>query len=85
METIAHSDLIHHPAEILTRVQTGESFEITDQGKTIAVLQPPKPSRLEQLRQSGRVREAQPLDFTNLKRTPGVNTQELLADLRADR
>lgn len=41
MERIAHRELRNNSAEILRRVAAGESFEITNHGEVVAVLQPP--------------------------------------------
>lgn len=41
MERIPHRDLRNKSSEILRRVEAGESFEITNHGKVVAMLRPP--------------------------------------------
>jgi Antitoxin of toxin-antitoxin stability system len=41
METVAHREPRNHSAEVLRRVQSGESFEVTNDGHIVAILTPP--------------------------------------------
>jgi len=83
MTTIAHRELRNNSSEILRRVQSGESFEITNHGEVVAVLTPPESAPRRRL--SGRP----PLvigGFTEL--TPvelDHPIQHTLDDLRGDR
>ena len=40
-ETIAHRELRNNSSEILRRVQSGETFNITNHGEIVAILTPP--------------------------------------------
>ena len=41
MERIPHRELRNNSSEVLRRVAKGESFEITNHGDVVAILQPP--------------------------------------------
>lgn len=59
MSSIGVRELRQRASEFLRRVQAGETFEITDRGRAVALLSPiPKAPPLEQLRFSGEVDEA---------------------------
>lgn len=54
MSTIPQQDLRYNSAEILRRVEAGETFVITDNGRAVARLVPSTASPLDVLRESGR-------------------------------
>jgi prevent-host-death family protein len=59
MRRISVRQLRQHASVWLREVQTGESFEITDRGRPVALLAPlPQGGELERLIASGRVRPA---------------------------
>lgn len=56
---ISIRDLRQHASRWLRHVQAGESFEVTDRGRPVALLAPlPRGSELERLVASGRARPA---------------------------
>lgn len=59
MERIGVRELRQRASEMLRRVAAGESLEVTDRGRPVAVLSPvPHGSPLQQLRAAGEVSEA---------------------------
>lgn len=59
MTDVGIRKLRQEASELLRRVQEGETIQITDRGRPVALLAPiPKGSPLEQLRASGQVDEA---------------------------
>ena len=85
MATIPHRDLRNHSAEILRRVEAGETLEITNNGRRVARLVPYTRSPLDALRESGRTRPARRIDVRSLPRATGVSSQEILDDVRGER
>jgi len=53
---INHRELRNNSSEILRSVDNGESFEITNYGRVVALIVPAPLSPLEQLRAAGRIR-----------------------------
>ncbi|MCI2265042.1 type II toxin-antitoxin system Phd/YefM family antitoxin [Sediminivirga luteola] len=84
METIRHRDLRNDSSKVLARVAAGESFAVTNHGDIAAVLLPPGLSELDRLTAAGKVREPRKrgVRFTQLPRTAGHTTQEILDDIR---
>ena len=86
MERIPHRDLRNRSSEILRAVAAGESFEITNHGKVVAVLSPPD-------RMVGGLKVVKPatrrggwLDLEPVELPPGSpSSQEILDELREDR
>jgi prevent-host-death family protein len=81
--------LQQNASAVVSRVESGESIEITDRGRPVARLVPIlSTSPIEALRAAGRVREAsRPLQLTSRppKRPKGKPTlSSVLADMRAD-
>lgn len=67
---------------------SGETIAVTNHGKTVAILSPPHDSRreLDRLRAAGNVRPANPnVKLTDVCRTYGVSSKEVLDDLRGCR
>lgn len=86
MEIIAHRELRNDSAEVLRRAAAGESFEVTNNGRVVAMLIPPPTSPLE------RHLAMQLLTPPSTRRLPRVSrvhtahsAAELLDDLRGDR
>lgn len=81
LPTLAHRDLRNRSAEVLRRVQAGETFQVTNHGEVVAVLTPagvaPRP----------RVRPAAVRGgFANLPRARvDVPTAAVLDELRGER
>jgi len=56
MTTVGVRELRQRASELLRRVEAGETIEVTDRGRPVAVLAPlPEAGRLEQLRAAGEV------------------------------
>jgi prevent-host-death family protein len=59
MATVGIRELRQSASELLRRVQQGETFEITDRGRPVALLSPmPDRGPLERLRAGGQLEEA---------------------------
>ncbi|MDO4888815.1 MAG: type II toxin-antitoxin system prevent-host-death family antitoxin [Actinomycetaceae bacterium] len=84
MTTIPHRELRNNSAAILRRVESGESFEITNNGRPVAELVPIARDRLTLLRQQGATRPAVPIDFSALARAKGLTSKDVLNDLRGE-
>ena len=88
MTTIGIRELRQNASEYIRRVKAGETVIITERGKPVAHLVPPKPmSRLEQLIAEGRVREAEEPggldDWEPIELPPGSpSASEILAQMR---
>lgn len=82
-------ELRQRASELLRRVEAGETIEITDRGRPVAVLAPlPDQSPMERLRATGDLEPAR-LDLTDLAEplplAPGqVAPSSVLARLRRD-
>ena len=88
MTSVGVRELRQRASELLRQVEQGETIEITDRGRPVAVLAPlPDPGPTERLRASGDLTPAatsddlpDPLDVERGQRLPS----EILAQLRAD-
>ena len=58
MERIGVRALQQHASAVLRRVRRGESIEVTELGRPVAILTPPQHSLLDQLRAAGRLTPA---------------------------
>jgi prevent-host-death family protein len=59
MGTVGIRELRQRASELLRRVERGETIEVTDRGRPVAVISPPpEGSLLEQLRALGEIDEA---------------------------
>ena len=83
VERIPHRELRNNSAEILRRVARGESFEITNHGEVVAVIEPPQ-ARLALQVVKPATRKGGWRDLKPVKRD-GPSTQEILDELREDR
>ncbi|MGO1977587.1 type II toxin-antitoxin system Phd/YefM family antitoxin [Brachybacterium tyrofermentans] len=84
MSTIPHRELRNHSAEILRRVEAGETISITNNGRPVARLVPYSSSPLDALREAGRVSAARHVDLTAIPAARGVSSREILDDLRGE-
>lgn len=89
MATVGIRELRQRASEVLRRVEAGETFEVTDRGRPIALLAPlPEVEGLERLRSEGDTTPAEaeldtlpePLRLVEGARAPS----EVLAALRHD-
>ena len=86
MTTVAHRELRNNSADLLRRAAAGESFEVTNNGRVVAMLVPPQTSPLERRLAAQLVT---PPTATRLPRIARVRsttpTADLLAELKGDR
>ena len=54
MRRISHRELRNNSSEVLRAVDNGESFEITNYGRVVAMIVPAHPTALDRLRAAGR-------------------------------
>lgn len=89
MASVGIRELRQHASELIRRVEAGETVEITDRGRPVAVLAPlPDPGPTERLRAAGDLARAEepfddlpePLEVERGQELPSV----VLARLRAD-
>lgn len=89
MVSVGVRELRQRASELLRQVERGETIEITDRGRPVALLGPvPQGSQLERLRQTGHLRSAaadlddlpEPLPLGSGEEAPSV----VLARLRSD-
>ncbi|MBS1673683.1 MAG: type II toxin-antitoxin system prevent-host-death family antitoxin [Actinobacteria bacterium] len=85
METISHREMRNQSADILRRVEAGETIQITNRGRIAAVIAPPTGTVLDGLIERGQARPA--LASTAVLATlprvqSAVSTTEIIADLR---
>jgi prevent-host-death family protein len=60
MVSVGVRELRQRASELLRQVQRGETIEITDRGRPVALLAPlPEGSELERMREAGQVRSAE--------------------------
>jgi len=85
METISHREMRNHSAEVLRRVEAGESIQVSNNGRLAALIVPVGGNALDALIARGEVREAL-TDLTALssitRAVSSAGTAELLADSR---
>jgi prevent-host-death family protein len=58
MERVGIRELRQSASAILRRVAAGETFEVTDRGRPVAILTRPSPTGLDRLERDGLVRAA---------------------------
>lgn len=87
MTMITHREMRNNSAEVLRRVQQGESFTVTNNGEPVAQLGPIETSILDELAAKGRLRRASRgaetlRDIVRVKPADGASSAEIIADLR---
>lgn len=85
--TISHREMRNNSAEVLRRVEAGETITVTNHGRAVARLSPVRKAVLEELIEKGQVRpastSAQSLrDIPRVKLPKGVATADIIADVR---
>jgi len=87
MRTIPHCELRNNSSKILEEVSNGETFEITNHGKVVAVLSPPALTPYERLIAAGKVqRGTQRRNFSSIKPTiADRDPLEVLDEMRGQR
>ena len=88
MERIGVRELRQNASKYLARVEKGETLEITDRGRPVALLAPVPQDEWEQMIADGRVipaeRRGDLLDIEPVE-APGPSSAEILDALREDR
>jgi len=88
MSTISHREMRNNSAEVLKRVENGETITVTNHGRPVARLSPVEAkSMLEELEAKGQVRRATAsvADLRSIKRAAlpdDENTSDVIADVR---
>ncbi|WNV76866.1 type II toxin-antitoxin system Phd/YefM family antitoxin [Geodermatophilus sp. DSM 44513] len=93
METISHREMRNNSAEVLRRVEAGETLLVTNHGRPVALLSPaPAPGvpreRYDELLQAGEVIPAHRRGWRQLpppRDLPGPSTEDLLSEWHGDR
>lgn len=90
MERIGVRELRQHASRYLDRVKAGETVEVTDRGRLVALLVPPSPgtSARDRLLTAGRLIPAtRPLALPRRRLAPpgAPDTSTVLRELREDR
>jgi len=82
MERVGVRELRRDASAILRRVAAGETVEITDRGRPVAVLLKTMPSGLARLEREGLLRraEADLLDLVPVRLPPGASAPSRLVD-----
>lgn len=86
MERIGVRELRQHASRYLERVKAGETVEVTDRGRLVALLVPPTSATTarERLIEQGRLTAGRgPLVFPH-RRAAAQRTDDVLAGLRAE-
>lgn len=84
MTTITHRQMRNDSAEVLRRVEAGETITVTNNGRPVARLSPMTKSVLDELEELGQVRPAT-LPLGSLSRPTArsdTTTAEIIADVR---
>ena len=87
MERVGVRELRRQASAILRRVAAGETVEVTDRGRPVAVMLKAMPSGLARLEQEGLLRRAdgELLDLAPVPLPPGaIAPSDLVADGRVD-
>jgi prevent-host-death family protein len=91
MKKIGVRELRQNASVYLREVEAGESIEVTDRGRPVALLvPPPKPDPIEEMLATGRIREATgrledlgpPLPLPPGRRPPSEVLEEMRAEER---
>lgn len=84
MATISHREMRNNSAEVLRRVEAGETITVTNHGRAVARLSPVQKTVLEELEELGRLRPAlKPRsELTRPTATSELTTAEIIADVR---
>ena len=87
VSTISHGEMRNNSAEVLRRVEAGETITVTNHGEPVAEIVPVRRSVLEELRAKGQTRPATRDRATLREIEPvalpeGVTTADIIADVR---
>ena len=83
MERVGVRELRQKASELLRRVATGETFEVTDRGRPAAILSAPGPNGLSEMERRGLIRRGEgdllkvvPVRMPKGKRSPSALVNE---------
>jgi prevent-host-death family protein len=85
MRTITHRELRNASAEVLRAVEAGETIQVSNKGRVVAVISPAAISAVDRLIAEGKARPAlRPLtDLKDIKpKKSPVTSEEILAEIR---
>ena len=87
MERIGVRELRQHASRYLARVKSGETVEVTERGRLVALLVPPDPARGAR---EGLIADGHLIPSSGVLRLPrriraGMTTEAVLEELREDR
>ena len=87
MERIGVRELRQHASRYLDRVKSGETVQVTERGRLVALIVPPEPARAARERLIGEGRLIPATGALQLPRRikTSSTTAEVLDDLRGDR
>ncbi|WP_417563022.1 type II toxin-antitoxin system Phd/YefM family antitoxin [Microbacterium sp.] len=86
MGEVSRTELNQQTARVLARVVAGERLTVTDRGRPIAQLTPIVRTRWDELVETGKITPARtPGGVSVTGRRSGATTDEIMADIRADR
>lgn len=83
MERVTHREMRNQSAELLRRVEAGESFIVTNRGHATAVIRPATPQTVEELIRQGHGRNATK-DILTLRSIPRRVSTRSSADILRD-
>ena len=85
VDTITHREMRNHSGEILRRVEAGESVQVSNNGRAVAVIVPAGGDVLDGMVARGEVRAAtEGIDALKriVRRSSAVGSRELIEDSR---
>jgi len=85
MGTVTKTELNQQTARVLARVASGEHITVTERGRPIAEISPPRESAWDRLIAEGRIRPAAASGGVTI--TPmwsGATTEEIMDDIRGE-
>lgn len=85
METVSHRDMRNHSGEILRRVEAGESVQVTNRGRLVAMLVPAAGSAVDDLiaRNGARAPRASRATLLGLEPSSSdLSSRDLVDDVR---
>ncbi|VEI13831.1 type II toxin-antitoxin system Phd/YefM family antitoxin [Trueperella bialowiezensis] len=85
MDTISHYELRNYSSKILRRVEAGESFVVTDNGRAVARVIPAPRSPIDRDLAAGvAIAARREPDFDSTPLVDGPSTVDILNDIRRD-
>ncbi|MBS1905720.1 MAG: type II toxin-antitoxin system prevent-host-death family antitoxin [Actinobacteria bacterium] len=87
MSTISHREMRNNSAEVLRRVEAGETITVTNHGRDVAQITPIRRTAFDEAVAQGQVRRAthDPSILKDIKRVrleSGETTADIIADVR---